>query len=79
MRMHAAGSAAGGEVLIQKIYLAIGLILAIAFLVSSGAGKVKTRNDGSGFSTAVLIFILWPVCIIFVLCTFILDGISNRK
>ena len=55
--------------LVQKIYLTIGLVLAVAFLISSGVGKVKTRSDGSLFSTAVLIFILWPICIIFALYT----------
>lgn len=65
--------------LVQKIYLIIGLILAAAFLITSGVGKVKTRNDGSSFSTAALIFILWPICIMFALYTLIRDGISGRQ
>lgn len=57
----------------QHAYFLIGLVLAIASALTFRAGSIRTRNDGLWFSTMILVFLFWPLCIISFLVSYLLD------
>lgn len=62
-----------------QIYLLLGIALAVLSFISGRTGKVRTRNDGSEFSAALLLIFIWPLAIVAHLMTVLIKKIRSNK
>lgn len=65
--------------LFQQIYLFIGGIFAVLVLMAGSVGMVRVRNDGSQFALIILVFLLWPICILLFVADLLTDKLKNKS
>ncbi|WP_435338778.1 hypothetical protein [Klebsiella aerogenes] len=65
--------------LFQQIYLFIGGIFAGLVLMAGSVGRVRVRNDGSQFALIILVFLLWPICILLFVADLLIDKLKNKS
>ncbi|HDS7716166.1 TPA: hypothetical protein QH565_003529 [Klebsiella aerogenes] len=65
--------------LFQQIYFFIGGIFAVLALMAGSVGRVRVRNDGSQFALVILVFLLWPICILLFVADLLTDKLKNKS